>query len=381
MIFASPSRLPSPLGPSAFAPVSALMPAGLPPARRLASLALLGAMSVLLSACERHGAHDAGTSAASGAASVSAPAPTAASATQPAPVASDALAASSASASTSGLKRADLMHAVFPHWHEGNDPGARDVEVALPERDDSGRIRRTAGAAKTAAARIEIAPREVIRLDDTHAVMLTEGVSVDDGGVRDDSYASGAWLGAYFFRHDATGWVLEQRMDGVDYLGVAGTLGDTSVARIGADEFGLIVTGGGCWQGFCGTWASVYGIKPGHVATYASTIPTDGNNLGASGDCDAALKAADTAHGAASETDVIATTGTGSPPSCFDINGKLSLATAADGTSEMRIHFDGAQTSGSSDEPAVRTIHQTAVYRLHDGKYVLATGHNPVPAF
>ncbi|MBI0331294.1 hypothetical protein [Burkholderia plantarii] len=369
--------MPSPPGPSAFAPLSALMPA-----RWLASLALLGAMSMLLSACERHGAHDAGPSTASGAASsVSAPVPAAASATQPASAASDASPASSVSASTSGLKRADLMHAVFPHWHEGNDPGARVVEVELPERDDSGRIRRTAGTAKTAMARIEIAPREVIRLDDTHAVMLTEGVSVDDGGVRDDSYASGAWLGAYFFRHDAAGWVLEQRMDGVDYLGVAGTLGDTSVARIGAGEFGLIVTGGGCWQGFCGTWASVYGIKPGHVATYASTIPTDGNNLGASGDCDAALKAADTAHGAASETDVIATTDSGSPPSCFDINGKLALATAADGTSEMRIHFDGAQTSGSGDEPAVRLIHQTAVYRLRDGKYVLASGHNPVPAF
>ncbi|ALK34843.1 hypothetical protein bpln_2g26450 [Burkholderia plantarii] len=380
MIFASPSRSPSPLGPSAFAPVSAVMPA-CPPARRLASLALLGAMSVLLSACERHGAHDAGTATASGAASVSAPAPAAASATRPASTASDASSASSASASTPGLKRADLMRAVFPHWHEGNDPGARDVEVELPERDDSGRIRRAAGAARTAVTRIEIAPREVIRLDDTHAVMLTEGVSVDDGGVRDDSYASGAWLGAYFFRHDAAGWVLEQRMDGVDYLGVAGTLGDTSVARIGADEFGLIVTGGGCWQGVCGTWASVYGIKPGHVATYASTIPTDGNNLGASGDCDAALKAADTAHGAASETDVVATTDAGGPPSCFDINGKLSLATAADGTSEMRIHFDGAQTSGSGDEPAVRTIHQTAVYRLRDGKYVLVAGHDPVPAF
>ncbi|QKM50735.1 hypothetical protein B7760_04800 [Burkholderia glumae] len=47
----------------------------------------------------------------------------------------------------------------------------------------------------------------------------------------------------------------------------------------------------------------------------------------------------------------------------------------------MRIHFDGAQTSGPGDEPAVRLIHQTAVYRLRDGKYMLASGRNPVPAF
>ncbi|MCR1770425.1 hypothetical protein EXE55_19580 [Burkholderia glumae] len=373
---ACPPCPPSPLGP-AFAPGAASPPACPQPVRRLAALALLGAMSVLLSACERQGAHDAGTPAASGAAGMSAPASAAARVATADPGA----AAASLSAAAAGLGRADLMRAVFPRWHEGNDPGARDVEVELPERDDAGRIRRADGAAKTIAARVEIAPREVIRLDDTHAVMLTEGVSVDDGGVRDDSYASGAWLGAYFFRRDAAGWVLERRVDGVDYLGVAGTLGETSVARIGAGEFGLVVTGGGCWQGFCGTWASVYGIRPGRIATYASTIPTDGNNLGASGDCDAALKAAEAAHGAASETDLIATADAGSPPSCFDINGKLSLAAAADGTSEMRIHFDGAQTSGPGDEPAVRLIHQTAVYRLRDGKYMLASGRNPVPAF
>ncbi|WP_414440251.1 hypothetical protein [Burkholderia sp. 22PA0106] len=350
---------------------------------------LLGA-SLLLGACGKHDAN--------GASGAAAPAPgSAASAVSPASSAA-ALAASIASAAdaaqasspdaasgsgafSQGLKRADLMHVVFPAWRDTNDANARVVEVELPVRDDSGRLPHAA-APKTETTRVEIAPRQVIRLDDTHAVMLTEGVGVADTGVRDDSYASGAWLGAYFFRRDATGWLLDKRVDGVDYLGVAGTYGDTSVARIGADEFGVVLTGGGCWQGFCGTWASVYGVAPGRIATYASTVPVDGNNLGASGDCETALQQPGAAKGAAaSDTDVAVGTDASNPPACFDISGKLALVTGGNGGSEMQIRFDGVESTDTDDGTRSRQIHQTAVYQLRGGKYVLSSGHNPVPPF
>ncbi|MBN3728836.1 hypothetical protein, partial [Burkholderia sp. Ac-20379] len=288
-------------------------------------------------------------------------------------------AASGAGGFSQGLKRADLMRVVFPTWRDANDANARVVDVDLPVRDDAGRLPHAA-APKTESTRVEIAPRQVIRLDDTHAVMLTEGVGVGDTGVRDDSYASGAWLGAYFFRRDATGWLLDKRVDGVDYLGVAGTYGDTSVARIGADEFGVVLTGGGCWQGFCGTWASVYGVAPGRIATYASTVPVDGNNLGASGECETALQQSG-APKSASDTDVVVNTDASNPPACFDIGGKLALATGSDGVSEMRIRFDGVESTDTDDGTRSRQIHQTAVYRLRGGKYVLSSGHNPVPPF
>jgi hypothetical protein len=295
--------------------------------------------------------------------------------------ASSADAASGAGAFSQGLKRADLMRVVFPAWRDANDASSRVVDVDLPVRDDSGRLPHAA-AQKTETTRVEIAPRQVIRLDDTHAVMLTEGVGVADTGVRDDSYASGAWLGAYFFRRDATGWLLDKRVDGVDYLGVAGSYGDTSVVRIGADEFGVVLTGGGCWQGFCGTWASVYGVAPGRIATYASTVPVDGNNLGASGDCEMALQQTGAAKGAAaSDTDVVVGTDASNPPACFDIGGKLTLAPGSDGGSEMRIRFDGVESTNTDDGTRSRQIHQTAVYRLQGGKYVLSSGHNPVPPF
>ncbi len=379
MNFAPSTR--SPRSPASFrvpGPVRALAPA---------SALLLGA-SLLLSACGKHDSTGGAASAGSGASQASAPAASA----SPASVASStqaaadlAGAASGASPFSEGLKRADLMHVVFPKWRDANTPGARVVTVELPERDSSGSVRRTAanGAPALAESSVEIVPREVIRLDDAHAVMVTEGVEVDDSGARADSDASGAWLGAYFFRHDATGWTLETRMDGVDYLGTAGTYGSTSVARIRDGEFGLILDGGGCWQGFCGSWASVYGITPGRIANYASTVPVDGSNLGASGDCDLALKSIK----GASDTDVTVTTRSDSPPACFDIGGKLTLATADDGTPEMRIRFDGAESIGSAsaadsgDDAGQRAIHQTAVYRLRDGKYVLASGHNPIPPF
>jgi hypothetical protein len=298
----------------------------------------------LLGACGKHDANGgagatapAPGSAASAASASSATAPAASAAlASDAAQASSADAASGAGAFSQGLKRADLMRVVFPAWRDANDASSRVVDVDLPVRDDSGRLPHAA-AQKTETTRVEIAPRQVIRLDDTHAVMLTEGVGVADTGVRDDSYASGAWLGAYFFRRDATGWLLDKRVDGV---------------------------------------------APGRIATYASTVPVDGNNLGASGDCEMALQQTGAAKGAAaSDTDVVVGTDASNPPACFDIGGKLTLAPGSDGGSEMRIRFDGVESTNTDDGTRSRQIHQTAVYRLQGGKYVLSSGHNPVPPF
>ncbi|MGG1946926.1 hypothetical protein AB1286_19275 [Trinickia sp. NRRL B-1857] len=321
------------------------------------AVAMLAA-TLLCGACGKHPAAD-GESVASG---------TAASDTQ-------------AVAHSPDLKRANLMRTVFPAWEDTQKGDRRIVDVEVPNRDDHGRLTKTLGE-----SRFDVSPREVVRLDDTHAVMLTEGVEVTDAGERDDSYASGAWLGAYFFVRQGSGWVLDKRIDGVDYGGVAGSYGESRVVRLSPSEFGLVLTSGGCWQGYCGSWASVYGISRGEVRSLVDTLRVAADNLGATEDCEPLLKnAAAPASGAATPpaqpAQPVSDVRDEAPdtPQCFNVVGKLEIAQGKEAPGDLRIAFTGAETVGKGK--AVRDVDDVAVYRLKNGRYALSEGSNPVPAF
>jgi hypothetical protein len=147
------------------------------------------------------------------------------------------------------LKRAELMALVFPDSQgPAAKPGQPDT-VSLPEIGNDGKA--VPGSAAEQNARVS--PREVVKLDDTHAVMLTETVPLDDQGQPMDGHVNGAWLGAYFFEQGPEGWKLASRNDGVDYLGFMGNLGTTKVERIAPQRFALTITNGSCWQGYCGS--------------------------------------------------------------------------------------------------------------------------------
>ncbi|PMS23908.1 hypothetical protein C0Z18_01780 [Trinickia dabaoshanensis] len=285
------------------------------------------------------------------------------------------------------LKRADLMKTVFPNWEDTKKGDKRVVDVEIPDRDEHGKITKT-----IVASELDVSPREVIRLDDTHAVMLTEGVEVTDTGERVDSYASGAWLGAYFFRRESSGWALERRIDGVDYGGVAGSYGQSSVARLSPSEFGVVLTSGGCWQGYCGSWASVYGVAPGQVRTLAATLRVAADNLGATEDCEAVLKSGAAPAASGSAQPMAAISGATADdenntqraestdmPQCFNVVGHLEILQGKDAPGDLRIAFTGAETIAHGN--AVRDVDETAIYRLKDGRYTLAEGRNPVPEF
>lgn len=276
------------------------------------------------------------------------------------------------------LKRANLMRAVFPAWQDTKKGDQRIVDVEVPVRDDHGRLTKA-----LADDRFDVSPREVVRLDDTHAVMLTEGVEVADNGERDDSYASGAWLGAYFFVRQASGWVLDKRIDGVDYGGVAGSFGESRVVRLSPSEFGLVLTSGGCWQGYCGSWASVYGVARGEVRSLVDTLRVAADNIGAKEDCEGLLKndAAPASSAATQPAEPVSQASDEAPdtPDCFNVVGKLEVVQGKDAPGDLRIAFTGAETVGKGK--AVRDVDNVAVYRLKNGRYALSEGSNPVPAF
>ncbi|RKP48227.1 hypothetical protein [Trinickia fusca] len=259
------------------------------------------------------------------------------------------------------------MQAIFPGWKDSEKGDTRIVDAEVPDRDQQGKL-----SNDLVGSRLDIKPREVIRLDDTHAALITEGVEVTEDGERVDSHASGAWLGAYFFLHEPAGWTLEQRIDGVAYQGASGSYGQTNVIKLSAATFGLVVTSGSCWQGYCGSWATVFGIEPDHIDKLADTVPVSASNLGAKEECEAVLKRSEPASnhpGIAADS-----------PQCFDIGGNIDVVPGTDAPGDLHIAFSGAMTIGDSATQA-QSIDEVAIYRISNGKYTLTQGRNPVPAF
>lgn len=314
------------------------------------------ALCLGLSACSRHEAP---------------PAAAGASSAQAAP-------ASAAVAQADTLKREALILLAFPAWRD--DDKGRVVRAALPDPDYKG-----TGEAPLVEGTIDVKPIEVIRLDDTHAVMLTEGMVVDEGGTRNNSRAAGAWLGAYFFTRDATasgespgGWQLSRRVDGYDFSGGPGSLGESSVAKISATDFALTLTWGSCWQGYCGTWASFYRLAPGQISTLLGGVAMSAENSGALEPCEEALSG---------KSDVLAERGTDSQDAgeqvCYAVEGKPAFALGADTPGDLTVTFRGQEVKipGGAAKPRRKSLDAVVRYRFQDGKYLVSQGENPVPSF
>lgn len=255
------------------------------------------------------------------------------------------------------------MALVFPDSQGAGAAPRQPDTVSLPERRNEGKTVPGSEAEQHA----HVSPREVVRLDDTHAVMLTETVPLDDRGQPMNGHVNGAWLGAYFFEQGAEGWKLASRNDAVDYLGFMGNLGTTKVERIAPQRFALTIAHGSCWQGYCGQWLSVYGLEAGKVRVLARGIALSATNEGADESCDKEPRP-----GKPEE-----------PPrgACFDVSGTPSFTLGTDEEpGEMRIAFKGERTSGTKSR-RVLTIDSTLVYAWRNGAYVLTEGRNPVPSF
>ncbi|MGT2433543.1 hypothetical protein ACU4GI_02115 [Cupriavidus basilensis] len=279
--------------------------------------------------------------------------------------------ASAAVAQADSLKREALIRLAFPGWRD--DDKGRVVRARLPDQEYKGK-----GEAPLVEDTIDVKPIQVIRLDDTHAVMLTEGVTVDEGGTRNDSHAAGAWLGAYFFTRNGEAWQLDRRVDGYDYTGVEGSLGQSSVTKISATDFALTQTWGSCWQGYCGSWASVYRLAPGQISTLLDSVAMSAENSGALEPCADALAGkplAPAERGTDSQDD--------GEQVCYQVEGKPAFALGTDAPGELTLTFQGEEVKvpGGAAKPRRRSLDAVMRYRFQDGRYLVSQGQNPVPTF
>lgn len=258
------------------------------------------------------------------------------------------------------LERNKLMAITFP---ASPLPNAKNIqEVALPEYQ-AGK-----GAPTSAVMSASVTPIYVVRLDSTHAVMLTHTMPVGEGNEPMMCHACPNYIGAYFFALDEAGWRLTNRQDGAATVGVEGSLGKTAIKKMGENEYAFSAEWGSCWQGYCGNWLVLLGLHSSRISVLSRGIPVSAENTGAYQDC-----WGEEVDDATSKTEA-------EKPAheCFDVNGDWKIE-----GEKLRVDFRG-QIRGVTDNgqrTALQKIRDTAIYGIKDGKFVLEKGINPVPQF
>ena len=258
------------------------------------------------------------------------------------------------------LDRAALMHLPFPSWQTADQGKVQqlDLSAAAPAKDKN--------KAATAPTLTEVTPIYVVRLDDTHAAMLTLALPVDDSNQPMNCHACPGTIGAYFFEHTDAGWRLTDRQDAVAQSGVEGNIGKTSVVKLAEGHYALSAEWGSCWQGYCGSWLVVVGLVPGKATLLSPGIALSAQNDGAYGACSALDGAQD------------ASQQPGELHECFDVSGTWQYQ-----GSRLLVSFDGrlSELDASGKLLPTKKIAQQAVYAIAPGRMTLQEGTNPVPHF
>jgi hypothetical protein len=256
------------------------------------------------------------------------------------------------------LEPAALMQLVFPSWSSGGQGAVQQVEVPAASTG--------AGAGKPVLEQqwVVTRPLYVVRLDDTHATLLTEGVATDGQGKATHCHACPAMAGAYFFERDDKGWRLAGRNHAALVAGVNGELGETRLAPLGDGRHLFTVQWGSCWQGWCGNWLHPVLLAPGK-AVALQTVPVSADNDGAKGAC-AALAGKN-----GTEKDL-------PDDDCLQVEGQWKLE---DG--QLKLHFKGLLRTRDGDKgfKALQRIDEQAAYAFGPEALVLKQGRNPVPGF
>lgn len=254
------------------------------------------------------------------------------------------------------LDRAALMLLPFPTWQASGPSLVQPVDLSATANDKHN--------TQPDAKRAEVSPIYVVKLDDTHATMVTDTRPIAEDDKRPYTcHSCPGIIGAYFFEHDANGWRMTARQDAAIQSGVEGNIGTTSVAKLADGHYALASEWGSCWQGYCGTWLVVLGLKPGKATPLSHGIPMSADNDGA--------------HGACSALDT--------PPTepedkyeCFDVHGKWKFQQG-----RLLVNFDGrlSKLNGLNQLFPTEKIRQQTVYEVVKDSLELVRGNNPVPNF
>jgi hypothetical protein len=112
-----------------------------------------------------------------------------------------------------------------------------------------------------------IEPLDVIRLDATHAVLMTQATPTQGGQVV-CGYACSYFTGAVFFQHKPSGWRVSKRVTAIAWYSYGGKVRAERWPGVGV-LFSQI--DGGCWQGDCTDYVIMLGLQPDRVMPLLQT--------------------------------------------------------------------------------------------------------------
>lgn len=250
------------------------------------------------------------------------------------------------------LDRSALIALTFPDVPAGQPVVAERVELpfAYDSKDKN----------KRESIRAEIEPLYVVRLDATHAVLVTQVTPIDQNAAAITCHACSMFVGAYFFTQDDIGWRLSARQDVVASGGLEGNLGATKIHRLEDSHYALTAQWGSCWQGYCGQWLALVDLKPDLAVGLAPDVALSADNDGAHGAC-SILDGKDQPLPDDKEHE------------CMDVKGKWAFRGP-----QLVINFVGRV---KDPEKPVVNIRQQVVYSIAGGRLMVTSGENPVPAF
>lgn len=216
---------------------------------------------------------------------------------------------------------------------------------------------------------------DVIRLDATDAVLMTQATPTQDGQVV-CGHACSYFIGAAFFQHKASGWRLSKRVTAIAWHSYSGKVRAERWPGVGV-LFSQI--DGSCWQGDCMDSVIMLGLQPDRVLPLLQTsIAAD--NEGAGIDITDSAKYSDLGCG-----DLLSPHFTlpadlqlnDSETECLDFKGNWKF----DGN---RIEFTfrrvSRAVSGGKLHPLERSISR-ATLELRSGKLQLVSGELPQVGF
>jgi hypothetical protein len=292
-------------------------------------------------------------------------------------VAASAPAPASAVAAAPLPSPAQLAALAFPGWSDSPIGRLQPVSVAAGPGMGHGDDANWAGG----ATRMLVEPKLVLRTDAAHLTLIAGLVPAGSDGASYASHATPMALAAYQFDLRGNAWSLAHQ-EGV--FALRGFFGEAALRAVALSNGrqAVAVEYGSCWQGYCGTWLSLYELEAGKMRTHpAVELTLSGHNENAMLDCSRRLQPLIKPHG--QDSGVLDDGARPESHDCYVIEGSWTIepthGPAHDEPGDMVIRYRGAMSRANAHAAPPVAIDQRQVLRYGGGRYRAVSGFDPVP--
>jgi|GEM_PF-1797442 len=245
---------------------------------------------------------------------------------------------------------------------------------------------------------VSVAGTDVLHLSKNHLVLLVFGEPSDEEGASTAAHGSPGNLGAYWFARREGKWFLSASQDSVAWDGSHGNVGDARKVSLGGGKSAVALRSGGCWQGQCMGWLSLYEIHGDHMSELLRRESVEMDSSGAAEGCSELLELP------IGTDKAVKSDGPGF--SCAEAHTAWSITADKNRPGDLVMRFSGKQidwqeptendagdeatnTEADAGSDAARTysvLHArvkglepaSQVFRYKEGRYVLVKGGNPM---